>query len=102
MLRRDRTERPQSPPLGTGSAHTGRPGPHPQQGARSGAAVRGRALACRGVAASMPAEYLEAFFGFLVDGPVDETAVQPTVHEVLGRAPRSFREWVGEYEDRFR
>jgi uncharacterized protein YbjT (DUF2867 family) len=43
---------------------------------------------------SMPAEYVDAFFSFFVDGTVDETTVQPTVREVLGREPRSFTDWA--------
>jgi uncharacterized protein YbjT (DUF2867 family) len=50
---------------------------------------------------SMPVEYVDAFFSFFVDGTVDETTVQPTVGEVLGRAPRPFAEWVAEHADRF-
>jgi uncharacterized protein YbjT (DUF2867 family) len=51
---------------------------------------------------SMPAEYVEAFFGFFVDGTVDETTVHPTVRQVLGREPHSFADWVAEHTDRFR
>jgi uncharacterized protein YbjT (DUF2867 family) len=50
---------------------------------------------------SMPAEYVDAFFSFFVDGTVDETTVHPTVGEVLGREPRSFAEWVAEHRARF-
>ncbi len=50
----------------------------------------------------MPREYVDAFFGFFVDGIVDETTVQPTVKAVLGREPKSFREWALENADRFR
>jgi uncharacterized protein YbjT (DUF2867 family) len=59
-------------------------------------------VARREMAESMPAEYVEAFFSFFVDGTVDETTVQPTVAEVLGREPRSFADWVAEHADRFR
>ncbi|MGH6691395.1 MAG: NAD(P)H-binding protein [Gammaproteobacteria bacterium] len=59
-------------------------------------------VARKEMAASMPAEYVDAFFSFFVEGTIDETTVQPTVHEVLGREPRSFTEWVGEHKDRFR
>lgn len=51
---------------------------------------------------SMPAEYVDAFFSFFVDGTVDETTVQPTVREVLGREPRPFAQWVADHLDRFR
>jgi uncharacterized protein YbjT (DUF2867 family) len=45
-------------------------------------------------AASMPAEYVEAFFKFYADGDLDESPVLPTVREVLGREPRTFRDWA--------
>jgi uncharacterized protein YbjT (DUF2867 family) len=51
---------------------------------------------------SMPVEYVDAFFSFFVDGTIDETTVQPTVREVLGREPRSFAEWVATHQERFR
>jgi uncharacterized protein YbjT (DUF2867 family) len=54
------------------------------------------------MSAAMPTEYVDAFFGFFVDGTVDETTVQPTVHEVLGREPRSFELWAREHADAFR
>lgn len=44
--------------------------------------------------AAMPAEYVDAFFRFFVDGDLDESAVLPTVREVTGRAPRSFEAWA--------
>ena len=51
--------------------------------------------------AAMPAEYVDAFFSFFVDGKVDETTVHPTVQELLGRPPASFEQWarahVGEF-----
>jgi uncharacterized protein YbjT (DUF2867 family) len=46
------------------------------------------------MSAAMPAAYVDAFFGFFVDGTIDETTVQPTVREVLGREPHSFEQWV--------
>ena len=54
------------------------------------------------MSATMPAEYVDAFFSFFVDGTLDETTVHPTVGEVLGRDPRPFAEWVAEHVDRFR
>ena len=51
---------------------------------------------------SMPAEYVDAFFSFFVDGTVDETTVQPTVEQVLGRPPRSFAQWAEAHSDAFR
>lgn len=52
--------------------------------------------------ASMPAEYVDAFFSFFVDGTIDETTVHPTVREVLGREPRSLAQWVAANRERFR
>lgn len=54
------------------------------------------------MSAAMPAEYVDAFFSFFVDGTVDETTVLPTVLEVLGRAPGSFERWVAANADSFR
>ncbi|HEY9409859.1 MAG TPA: NAD(P)H-binding protein [Jiangellaceae bacterium] len=52
--------------------------------------------------ASMPVEYVDAFFDFYVDGTLDESGIEPTVQEVTGRAPRTFRQWVQEHADAFR
>jgi uncharacterized protein YbjT (DUF2867 family) len=46
------------------------------------------------MSASMPAEYVDAFFSFFVDGTIDESTVQPTVEEILGRPPRRFEDWA--------
>jgi len=54
------------------------------------------------MSASMPAEYVDAFFRFFVDGTLDESAVLPTVEQVLGRPPRTFRAWAQEHADAFR
>lgn len=51
---------------------------------------------------AMPAEYVDAFFRFFVDGDVDESAVLPTVQEVIGRPPRGFEEWARAHADAFR
>jgi uncharacterized protein YbjT (DUF2867 family) len=52
--------------------------------------------------ATMPPEYVDAFFSFFVDGTIDETTVHPTVHEVLGREPAPFEDWVAANLDVFR
>jgi uncharacterized protein YbjT (DUF2867 family) len=52
--------------------------------------------------ARMPAEYVDAFFAFFVDGTLDESVVLPTVEEVLGRPPRTFRAWAEAHADAFR
>jgi uncharacterized protein YbjT (DUF2867 family) len=54
------------------------------------------------MSAQMPAEYVDAFFDFYVDGALDESQVQPTVQEVLGREPRSFEQWAAAHADAFR
>jgi uncharacterized protein YbjT (DUF2867 family) len=51
---------------------------------------------------AMPAEYVDAFFRFFVDGDVDESAVLPTVQEVTGRPPRSFEAWARAHADALR
>jgi uncharacterized protein YbjT (DUF2867 family) len=54
------------------------------------------------MSANMPAEYVDAFFSFFVDGTLDESEVLPTVAEVTGRPPRSFAAWAEEHADAFR
>lgn len=44
--------------------------------------------------AAMPERYVDAFFSFFVDGTIDETTVHPTVEEITGRPPRTFRQWA--------
>lgn len=44
--------------------------------------------------AAMPGEYVDAFFRFFADGMLDESAVLPTVADVTGRPPRTFRQWA--------
>lgn len=50
---------------------------------------------------TMPAEYVEAFMSFFADGTLDESQVLPTVHEVTGRQPRTFRQWAEENAEAF-
>lgn len=50
----------------------------------------------------MPAEYVDAFFDFYVHGSLDESVVHPTVTELTGRAPRSFRDWARAHAQAFR
>jgi uncharacterized protein YbjT (DUF2867 family) len=59
-------------------------------------------VARREMSAAMPAEYVDAFFSFFVDGTVDETTVLPTVGEVLGREPGSFEQWAQAHAAAFR
>lgn len=75
------------------------------------AAVLGRELRFEGqtseearaeMSAAMPAEYVEAFFRFFVNGDLDESEVLSTVQEVTGRAPRSFEAWARAHATGFR
>ena len=54
------------------------------------------------MSAKMPVEYVDAFFDFFVAGSVDETSVLPTIEEVTGRPPRTFRSWAEENLAAFR
>ncbi|RJL31937.1 NmrA family NAD(P)-binding protein [Bailinhaonella thermotolerans] len=44
--------------------------------------------------ARMPREYVDAFFGFNVDGTLDESRVHPDVERILGRPARTFDQWA--------
>jgi uncharacterized protein YbjT (DUF2867 family) len=52
--------------------------------------------------AAMPRAYVDAFFDFNVKGTLDESPVLPTVEQVTGRPPRSFREWAAAHAGAFR
>ena len=56
----------------------------------------------RELGAAMPAEYVDAFFRFFVDGTLDEATLHPTVREVTGREPATFEQWVDAHADAFR
>jgi uncharacterized protein YbjT (DUF2867 family) len=49
----------------------------------------------------MPAEYVDAFFKFFVDGELDESQVLGTVEEITGRKPRTFEHWARANSDAF-
>ncbi|MDT7840177.1 NAD(P)H-binding protein [Streptomyces justiciae] len=49
----------------------------------------------------MPQEYIDAFFAFYVDGTIDESLIHPTVENVTGSAPRTFRQWALAHRDAF-
>lgn len=75
------------------------------------AKVLGRDLRCEGLPdeearaqmeATMPAEYVDAFFRFYADGTLDESQVLPTVREVTGHPPRTFEQWAEVHADAFR
>ena len=52
--------------------------------------------------ASMPAEYVAAFFSFYVDGTLDESQVLPTVEKITGVRRRTFEQWARLHADEFR
>ncbi len=54
------------------------------------------------MSASMPAEYVDAFLSFFVDGTIDESEVLPTVEDVTGRPPRTFEQWARIHADELR
>jgi uncharacterized protein YbjT (DUF2867 family) len=54
------------------------------------------------MSASMPEEYIDAFFSFFVDRTIDESTVLPTVREVTGREPRTLGRWATVHADAFR
>jgi uncharacterized protein YbjT (DUF2867 family) len=51
---------------------------------------------------TMPDEYVDAFFSFFADGKLDESRVLPTVQEVTGRQPRTFKQWAMAHAGAFR
>jgi hypothetical protein len=53
------------------------------------------------MAQTTPADYVHAFMRFYADGMLDESVVTPTVADVTGRPPRSFREWAQAHKDAF-
>jgi uncharacterized protein YbjT (DUF2867 family) len=50
---------------------------------------------------STPAEFVDAFFRFFVDGEFDDSIVLPTVEELTSRPARTFDEWALAYADAF-
>jgi uncharacterized protein YbjT (DUF2867 family) len=54
------------------------------------------------MSATMPIEYVDAFFSFFVDGTVDETSVLSTAEDIIGKRPRSFEQWAVAHADAFR
>jgi uncharacterized protein YbjT (DUF2867 family) len=51
------------------------------------------------MSATMPAEYVDAFFRFFVDGDLDESVVLTTVQDLTGRPPGSFEAWARAHAD---
>jgi uncharacterized protein YbjT (DUF2867 family) len=50
----------------------------------------------------MPPEYVDAFMQFFADGLIDESTVQPTVEQVIGRPPRTLAQWAAANADAIR
>jgi uncharacterized protein YbjT (DUF2867 family) len=53
------------------------------------------------MSASMPPQYVDAFFSYYVEGKLDESVVLPTVEEVTGRPPRTFAQWAAANAEAF-
>jgi uncharacterized protein YbjT (DUF2867 family) len=53
------------------------------------------------MSATMPAEYVDAFFSFYVDGTLDESEVLSTVSDLTGNAPRTFEQWAHAHRQAF-
>lgn len=51
--------------------------------------------------AAMPVAYVDAFFRFYADGTLDESQILPTVREITGHPPRTFRQWTLSHADSF-
>ncbi|MEV5569744.1 NAD(P)H-binding protein [Spirillospora sp. NPDC052269] len=53
------------------------------------------------MSASMPSEYVDAFFDFYVKGSLDESEVNTTVEDVTGRPARTFTQWASAHTGAF-
>ena len=79
------------------------PGVEPVAGDLNAPATLHPALEARAeMSQSTPAQYVDAFFRFYVDGTLDESRVLPTVRDVTGRPPRSFAQWAAAHAADFR
>ncbi|MGW4754326.1 nucleoside-diphosphate sugar epimerase [Streptomyces chartreusis] len=54
------------------------------------------------MSATMPKEYVDAFFSFYRDHTIDETTVHATVEQLTGRPPRIFDQWTTAHASEFR
>lgn len=52
--------------------------------------------------AGMPPPYVDAFFDFFDAGSYDDSRVDPTLPQLLGRPARDFRDWAVTHADAFR
>ena len=53
------------------------------------------------MAGRTPPEYIRAFFSFYRDKTIDESQIYPTVRQVTGQPPRTFRQWALRHRDAF-
>jgi uncharacterized protein YbjT (DUF2867 family) len=53
------------------------------------------------MSSKMPAEYVDAFFKFYVDGDLDESQVLPTFEQITGRRPATFAQWARAHASAF-
>lgn len=51
--------------------------------------------------ATMPAEYVDAFFDFYADGALDDSVVLSAYQDLTGRPPRTFEQWARAHADAF-
>jgi uncharacterized protein YbjT (DUF2867 family) len=54
------------------------------------------------MSAAMPSQYVDAFLRFFADGMLDESTVLPTVADITGRTPHTFRQWASAHAAAFR
>jgi uncharacterized protein YbjT (DUF2867 family) len=53
------------------------------------------------MAGTTPQPFIDAFFRFYSDGEFDDSRVVGTVHELTGRAPRTFERWAADHAGAF-
>jgi hypothetical protein len=52
--------------------------------------------------AMMPKPFVDAIFRFFVDGDYDDSRVDPTLPQLLGRPAGTLAAWAARHADRFR
>jgi len=48
-----------------------------------------------------PQKYLDAFHDFYIKNLIDESVIYPAVQEILGRSPRTYRQWAVDHQNAF-
>jgi uncharacterized protein YbjT (DUF2867 family) len=51
---------------------------------------------------AIPSQFVDAFFRFFANGEFDDTPVVPTVQQLTGRPPRTFRDWAATHAGAFK